>query len=49
MLLNVVPAASRDARHGALRDGAVGESILKVDVQVGYLHRGFEKMCERGT
>jgi NADH-quinone oxidoreductase subunit D len=26
-----------------------GETILKVDVQVGYLHRGFEKMCERGT
>jgi NADH-quinone oxidoreductase subunit D len=26
-----------------------GESILKADVQIGYLHRGFEKMCERGT
>jgi NADH-quinone oxidoreductase subunit D len=26
-----------------------GEVIEKVDVQVGYLHRGFEKMCERGT
>jgi NADH-quinone oxidoreductase subunit D len=26
-----------------------GESILRADVQIGYLHRGFEKMCERGT
>ncbi len=26
-----------------------GESIEHVDVQVGFLHRGFEKMCERGT
>jgi NADH-quinone oxidoreductase subunit D len=26
-----------------------GEQIRNVDVQIGYLHRGFEKMCERGT
>jgi NADH-quinone oxidoreductase subunit D len=26
-----------------------GETILEADVQIGYLHRGFEKMCERGT
>ncbi|RYZ62450.1 MAG: NADH-quinone oxidoreductase subunit D, partial [Proteobacteria bacterium] len=26
-----------------------GENIQKADVQIGYLHRGFEKMCERGT
>ena len=26
-----------------------GENIEKADVQIGYLHRGFEKMCERGT
>jgi NADH-quinone oxidoreductase subunit D len=26
-----------------------GESIARCDVQVGFLHRGFEKSCERGT
>jgi NADH-quinone oxidoreductase subunit D len=26
-----------------------GETIVKMDVQVGYLHRGFEKECESGT
>jgi NADH-quinone oxidoreductase subunit D len=26
-----------------------GESIVQLDVQVGYLHRGFEKECESGT
>jgi NADH-quinone oxidoreductase subunit D len=49
MLLNVGPA--HPAMHGTVRCvmELSGESILKVDVQVGYLHRGFEKMCERGT
>jgi NADH:ubiquinone oxidoreductase subunit D len=26
-----------------------GEIVQNVDVQPGYLHRGFEKSCERGT
>src|ERR1043165_6264111 len=49
MFLNVGPA--HPAMHGTVRCvmELSGESILKVDVQVGYLHRGFEKMCERGT
>lgn len=48
-MLNVGPA--HPAMHGTVRCvmELSGESILKVDVQVGYLHRGFEKMCERGT
>ncbi len=49
MLLNVGP--SHPAMHGTVRCvmELSGELIHRVDVQVGYLHRGFEKMCERGT
>jgi NADH-quinone oxidoreductase subunit D len=49
MLVNVGPA--HPAMHGTVRCvmELSGESIRRVDVQVGYLHRGFEKMCERGT
>jgi NADH-quinone oxidoreductase subunit D len=49
MRLNMGPA--HPAMHGTVRMvlELSGETILKVDVQVGYLHRGFEKMCERGT
>jgi NADH-quinone oxidoreductase subunit D len=49
MLLNVGPA--HPAMHGTVRIvmELSGENILKADVQIGYLHRGFEKMCERGN
>ncbi|OQX68874.1 MAG: NADH-quinone oxidoreductase subunit D [Sorangiineae bacterium NIC37A_2] len=49
MLVNVGP--SHPAMHGTVRCvmELSGEAITRVDVQVGYLHRGFEKMCERGT
>jgi NADH-quinone oxidoreductase subunit D len=49
MLLNVGPA--HPAMHGTVRIvmELSGESIERCDVQVGYLHRGFEKMCERGS
>jgi NADH-quinone oxidoreductase subunit D len=49
MTLNVGP--SHPAMHGTIRIvmELSGESILKTDVQIGYLHRGFEKMCERGS
>jgi NADH-quinone oxidoreductase subunit D len=49
MLLNVGPA--HPATHGTVRlvVELSGESILRVDAQVGYLHRGFDKMCERGS
>lgn len=44
--LNIGPA--HPATHGTLRFMAVlqGEVIEKVDVEIGYLHRCFEKMCE---
>jgi NADH-quinone oxidoreductase subunit D len=49
MLLNVGPA--HPAMHGTVRVvmELSGESIARCDVQVGFLHRGFEKSCERGT
>jgi len=49
MLLNMGP--SHPAMHGTVRIvlELSGETIMKSDVQIGYLHRGFEKMCERGT
>lgn len=49
MLLNMGP--SHPAMHGTVRIvlELSGETIEKADVQIGYLHRGFEKMCERGN
>lgn len=49
MQLNMGP--SHPAMHGTVRIVVElsGETITKADVQIGYLHRGFEKMCERGT
>ena len=48
MHLNMGP--SHPAMHGTVRIvlELSGETIVKADVQIGYLHRGFEKMCERG-
>ena len=49
MTLNVGP--SHPAMHGTVRIvmELSGENIVGADVQIGYLHRGFEKMCERGS
>ncbi|MCB0309918.1 MAG: hypothetical protein KDD42_01705, partial [Bdellovibrionales bacterium] len=46
MVLNLGPA--HPATHGTVRIVVElsGETILDADVEVGYLHRGFEKMCE---
>ena len=46
MLLNVGPA--HPAMHGIIRivTKLDGEQILDADVEIGYLHRGFEKMSE---
>lgn len=47
--LNIGPA--HPATHGTLRFMAVlsGETIEKMDVEIGYLHRCFEKMAETHT
>ncbi|MBI3017737.1 MAG: NADH dehydrogenase (quinone) subunit D [Deltaproteobacteria bacterium] len=46
MLLNIGP--SHPASHGTLRTMALleGEKIIKADIEIGYLHRCFEKMAE---
>jgi NADH-quinone oxidoreductase subunit D len=46
MLLNVGPA--HPAMHGIIRIIARldGEQVMGADVEIGYLHRGFEKMSE---
>jgi len=48
-LLNMGP--SHPATHGTVKFLVEldGETIVNIDVQVGYLHRGFEKECEAGT
>jgi len=49
MRLNMGP--SHPAMHGTIRMvmDLDGENLISLDVQPGYLHRGFEKSCERGT
>ena len=42
---------SHPATHGTIKFNLTldGEKILNCDVEIGYLHRGFEKMCEQRT
>src|SRR5579862_4438893 len=49
-LMRVQIGPSHPATHGTVRIVADldGETIINSDVQVGFLHRGFEKECESG-
>jgi NADH-quinone oxidoreductase subunit D len=49
MYLNMGP--SHPAMHGIIKIGLEldGETIVGSDVEIGYLHRGFEKTCENRT
>lgn len=49
MLLNVGP--SHPAMHGVIRlvTELDGETVVKVEAEIGYLHRAFEKSCENST
>lgn len=49
LLLNMGP--SHPAMHGTIRIMLEldGERIINSEVEVGYLHRGFEKICEHRT
>ncbi len=49
MLLQMGPA--HPAMHGTLRMNLEvdGENLLAIDIEMGFLHRGFEKMCEQNN
>lgn len=49
--MQLMMGPSHPAMHGTVRIvlELSGELVVKADVQIGYLHRAFEKMCERGT
>ncbi len=49
MFLNVGPA--HPATHGVIQIQTEldGEIVRKADIQIGYLHRAFEKHCEEST
>jgi NADH-quinone oxidoreductase subunit D len=49
LLLNIGP--SHPAMHGVIRliTELEGENVLKVEAEIGYLHRAFEKSCENST
>ncbi len=50
-VMQIQMGPSHPATHGTIKFDLEldGETILKCDTEVGYLHRGFEKMCEQGT
>ena len=49
--MRLMMGPSHPATHGTVRMvvDLSGEVVVKADVQIGFLHRGFEKSCERGT
>ena len=50
-LMELQMGPSHPAAHGTIKFNLTldGETIVACDVEIGYLHRGFEKMCEEGT
>src|SRR5262247_4364555 len=50
-VMEIQMGPSHPASHGTIKFNLRldGERIVDVDVEIGYLHRGFEKMCEQGT
>ena len=50
-IMEIQMGPSHPASHGTIKFNLKldGETIVDLDVEVGYLHRGFEKMCEQGT
>jgi len=50
-IMEIQMGPSHPASHGTVKFNLKldGETIVAIDVEIGYLHRGFEKMCEQGT
>jgi NADH-quinone oxidoreductase subunit D len=50
-VMEIQMGPSHPATHGTIKFNLKidGERVLVCDVEVGYLHRGFEKMIEQGT
>jgi len=50
-IMDLQMGPSHPATHGTIKFNLRldGETILSCDTEIGYLHRGFEKMCEQGT
>jgi NADH-quinone oxidoreductase subunit D len=50
-IMEIQMGPSHPASHGTIKFNLKleGERIMDCDVEVGYLHRAFEKMCEQGT
>jgi NADH-quinone oxidoreductase subunit D len=50
-IMEIQMGPSHPASHGTIKFNLRldGETIVDVDVEIGYLHRGFEKMCEQNT
>jgi NADH-quinone oxidoreductase subunit D len=50
-IMEIQMGPSHPASHGTIKFNLRldGETIVDVEVEIGYLHRGFEKMCEQGT
>lgn len=50
-IMEIQMGPSHPASHGTIKFNLRldGETIVDVDVEIGYLHRGFEKMCEQFT
>ncbi len=50
-IMDLQMGPSHPATHGTItfQLRLDGETIIACDTEIGYLHRGFEKMCEQGT
>jgi NADH-quinone oxidoreductase subunit D len=50
-IMHIQMGPSHPASHGTIKFNLSldGETVVAVDVEIGYLHRGFEKSCEQRT